>query len=316
MELLKLKPAYKDYIWGGTRLKEAYGKDYDGDVLAESWELSAYPGSASVIEASSKDKEAVGRTLDEYIESVGKRSVLGSACDRFESFPVLIKLIDAARNLSIQVHPSDEYAREHEGQYGKTEMWYIIDAAPEAFIYYGFDKIISRDEFRERIENNTLEKVLFRQPVKKGETYFIPAGTIHAIGAGCLIAEIQQNSNVTYRVYDYGRVGADGKPRELHIEKAVDVTELKPVKDIPDMGKHLGRCPYFTTDKIEIGGKGYLDAVGEASFKHLLFLSGSGEISYYGRGYSYKKGDSFLFTAGSGEYRITGTGEVLITYEE
>ena len=206
MSILKLKPACKDYLWGGHRLVDEFHVDYDGPVCAEAWELSCHPDGPSVIE----NGPFAGKTLAEYIKAKGQQ-VLGTHCRRFREFPILTKFIDAKDNLSIQVHPGNRYALSHEGQYGKTEMWYVIDAEPGAFLYYGFKKEISKEEFRERIENNTLLEVLNAVPVKKGDALFIESGTIHAIGKGILIAEIQQNSNVTYRVYDYGRVGKIGR---------------------------------------------------------------------------------------------------------
>ena len=224
MEILKLNAPCKDYIWGGNRLREEYGKVSDADKIAESWELSCHKDGQSVI-ANGKDK---GKTLSEYVAE--NKNALGTACDRFEYFPILIKLIDAKDNLSVQVHPDNDYAMRVEGEYGKTEMWYIVDCEEGSQLIYGFDKEISREEFADRIKNNTLLEVTNNVPVHKGDVFFIESGTLHAIGKGILIAEIQQNSNTTYRVYDYGRVGKDGKPRELHIEKAIDVTELCPPK--------------------------------------------------------------------------------------
>ena len=193
--MLKLRPSYKDYIWGGHRLAEEYGKEYDGDVLAESWELSCHPDGPSTI----VNGAHAGKTLQQYIEDEGKE-VLGSHCRRFKDFPILIKFIDARDNLSIQVHPDNRFALKNEGQYGKTEMWYVVDAGKEAFLYYGFKKEISKQEFAKRIEEDTLLEVLNAVPVHKGDVLFIESGTIHAIGKDILIAEIPQNSNVTYRV--------------------------------------------------------------------------------------------------------------------
>lgn len=222
MAILKLKPACKGYLWGGSRLKNEYNKEFEGDVLAETWELSCHPdGSSRIVNG-----VFAGRTLREYIAAMGKR-VLGSNCQVFQEFPILIKFIDAKDNLSIQVHPNNMDALENENQYGKTEMWYVLDAEPGAFLYYGFKHPISRAEFRERIEQNTLLEVLNAVPVHKGDLFYIPAGTLHAICKNIVIAEIQQNSNVTYRVYDYGRVGADGMPRQLHAEQAMDVVKLE-----------------------------------------------------------------------------------------
>ena len=204
MAILKLKPSGKDYIWGGHKLVDNYGKEMTGDRLAETWELSCNPDGPSFV----ANGEDAGKTLRQYIEEHGKK-VLGTNCERFEDFPILTKFIDAQDNLSIQVHPDNEYALKNEGQYGKTEMWYVVDAEEGACLYHGFNREISKDEFAKRIEEDTLLEVLNKVPVHKGDVFFIEAGTIHAIGKGLIIAEIQQNSNVTYRVYDYGRVGKD-----------------------------------------------------------------------------------------------------------
>ena len=209
MALLKLKPACKDYLWGGHRLVDEYGVEYDGAILAEAWVLSAHSAGPSTI----VNGEYAGKTMIEYLDAEGLE-VLGTHCRRFREFPILTKFIDARDNLSIQVHPSNAYALKNENQYGKTEMWVVLDAEPDAFLYYGFKQEISKEEFAARIMQNNLLEVLNAVPVKKGDIFLIESGTLHAIGKGILIAEIQQNSNVTYRIYDYGRVGADGKKRD------------------------------------------------------------------------------------------------------
>ena len=198
--MLFRSPAFKDYLWGGTKLRDVYGKKCDYDKVAESWELSTHPAGQSTLSGGKYD----GLTFGDYIEKAGK-AVLGTNCARFKEFPVLIKFIDAKDPLSVQVHPSDEYALRVEGEYGKTEMWYVVDCEPGASLYFGVNRAITKDEFRKRIEENTLTDVLYKADVKKGDVFFIQSGTIHAIGAGILICEIQQNSNTTYRVYDYGR---------------------------------------------------------------------------------------------------------------
>lgn len=311
MSILKLKPACKDYIWGGRRLAEEYGIEYGGDILAEAWELSCHPDGPSVI----ANGPYAGRTLTEYIEAQG-REVLGTHCRRFPDFPILIKFIDARQNLSIQVHPDNRYALENEGQYGKTEMWYVMDADEGAFLYYGFKEEITREEFAERIENDTLLEVLHAVPVQKGDVLFIEAGTIHAIGKNILIAEIQQNSNVTYRVYDYGRIGRDGKKRDLHIEKALAVTNRVPITKSAKSYPHVADCDYFTVDKLDLDGwiMGEMGGnVSEESFVSILMLDGEGVISCGGESVSYKKGDSLFLSAGSGTYQIQGSCDALIT---
>ena len=311
MAVLKMIPACKDYLWGGHRIADEYNVQYDGDILAEAWMLSCHPDGPSTI----VNGEYAGKTLREYIESNGME-VLGSHCRRFRDFPILTKFIDAKDNLSIQVHPSNGYALQKEGQYGKTEMWYVLDAEEGAYLYYGFKEKISLDEFTKRIEENTLEEVLNAVPVHKGDVLFIESGTIHAIGKGILIAEIQQNSNVTYRVYDYGRVGKDGKRRDLHIEKALEVTNRVPIvknnKDYP----HLGDCDYFTVDKLNLDGRLTYRTQGnvnEESFLSILILDGEGTISNRGETIPYRKGDSFFLPAGSGDWTIEGRCDGLLT---
>lgn len=311
MSILKLKPSCKDYIWGGHRLVEEYGKEYAGDVLAETWEFSCHPDGPSFI----TNGPYAGKTLREFIESAGKQ-VLGTNCAAFEDFPILIKFIDAKDNLSIQVHPDNAYALKNEGQYGKTEMWYVMDADEGAFLYYGFKKEISREEFEQRIQNETLPEVLNAAPVHKGDVFFIESGTLHAIGKGILIAEIQQNSNVTYRIYDYGRVGKDGKKRELHVAKALDVTKRAPAVRRTDAYPHLGDCDYFTVDHLALDGKVLSKAAGtvsEASFLSILILDGEGTISSGTEHQEFHKGESFFLPAGTGTYQLEGRLDALLT---
>ncbi len=314
---MKMNPPFKDYIWGGTRLKTEWGKKSDLEIVAESWELSCHPSDACIID----NGEYAGKALPEAIELMGK-SCLGTDCAEFDRFPILIKLIDAKNDLSIQVHPDDEYALKNENEYGKTEMWYIVDADEDASLVYGFARDITKDEFKKAIEENKLMDVLNKVPVHKGDVFFIPAGMVHAIGKGILIAEIQQNSNITYRVYDYGRVGADGKPRELHVEKAVDVSNLTRPEAIGATGNAveengvkktmLASCKYFTTEKLEIEAACSLKAC-EKSFVSLLFLDGNGTVNCGGESVAFSKGDSFFIPAGAGDFTIEGASTLLLT---
>lgn len=311
MAILKLAPCYKDYLWGGRRLIDEYGKKFDGDVLAESWELACHKDGNSII----LNDEYKGMTLAEYIEKKGK-GILGKNCEGVEEFPILIKLIDAKDHLSIQVHPDDEYARKVENQYGKTEVWYVLDCKPNSYLYYGFNKDISKKEVRDRIENDTILEVLNKVEVKKGDVLFIKPGTIHAIGKDILVAEIQQNSNVTYRVYDYARVGKDGKKRELHIDKAVEVLDYSVVdKKLNTMTEQV-RCKYFTVDYLQVDENTNTIFTGkteEDSFVSILVLNGSGTIRSNDEEFEFKKGDSFFVEANSGTYVISGDGEMLLT---
>lgn len=301
MPVLKLRPATKDYLWGGSRLREEFGLQGPAEgPMAEGWMLSCHPDGPSVIE----NGPYAGKTLAEYIASEG-RGVLGSFGLLFEDFPILIKLIDAKENLSIQVHPSNKYAMEHEHQYGKTEMWYVLDAQPDAYLYYGFQQEISEQEMKQRIKDNTLTQVLNAVPVKKGDVFFIPSGTLHAICKGILIAEVQQNSNVTYRIYDYGRLGADHKPRQLHIQQAEAVTRRVPPKMDYNFGGHLARCEYFTTDCLS---GDFTDDCDDESFTSLIVLEGSGTIRCGEETLPIQKGDSLFLPAESGIYRVEGKG--------
>ena len=310
-----IKPAIKDYIWGGTRLRDEFGKESDTERLAESWELSCHPDGESLVASGESEGMALSGFVNEHPEAVGKFFHSG------DTFPVLVKLIDARDDLSVQVHPDDEYALRTEGQLGKTEMWYVMDCEPGAELVYGFSSEISREEFRAAIEENTLMDKVNRVPVKKGDVFFITPGTLHAIGRGILIAEIQQNSNVTYRVYDYGRTGADGKPRELHIEKALDVTVTapaahrygQPVKENQPGRWHsrLADCSYFRADKYDI----YRSmALGRSdTFRHILVTEGDAEITDGTESLTVNKGWSAFIPAGTEGYTIKGKCSVIIT---
>ncbi len=305
MPVFKLKPACRETIWGGQRLREEYGMVSEGANIAEAWVLSCHPSAPSVI----TDGPFAGQTLAQYLAQAGP-AALGSCGMLFEPFPLLIKLIDAEKPLSIQVHPSNVYAMQHERQYGKTEMWYILDAEPGAFLYYGFRQKLEEGELARRIRDNTLTEALNAVPVSKGDCFFIPAGTVHAIGAGILLAEVQQSSDVTYRVYDYGRRGADGRPRELQVEKAEAVADTCPPRTGYDFGGHLVRCEYFTVDVMPGDFAGVCDG---DSFISLLVLEGGGSLTLGAQTVPLNKGVRLIMTAGSGEYRVTGGGQLLRT---
>ena len=305
MAVVKLSPCFKDYLWGGTRLRDEFGKNCSLDRIAESWELACHKDGNCTVAGGEYD----GMTLEQYINTKG-RQVMGTSCEHDKVLPLLVKLIDAKSDLSVQVHPDDEYAMRTEGEPGKTEMWYVIDCARGAELIYGFKEKVTSEQFAKMIKDNTLLEYVNRVRVKKGDVFFIPSGTLHAIGKGILIAEIQQNSNTTYRVYDYGRVGADGKPRELHINKAIDVTNTRPaaIPKIPQVEKHQGycctllaQCKYFTAVKYDVASQVELD-IDHRSFAHLMVIDGQGEID----GSAGKKGDSFFIDASSGSVKING----------
>lgn len=316
---MKLKAPLKDYLWGGTRLKTEYGKETNLAKVAESWELACHKEDQSIIE-NGADK---GLTLEAYIAREGAHAALGSHGSRYPYFPLLIKLIDAHDDLSVQVHPDDSYAFEHEGEYGKMEMWYILDAEPNAEIIYGFRKEISREECRRRIEENTLLDVVQRVKVQAGDVVVIPAGTVHAIGRGIFLAEIQQNSDTTYRVYDYARLGADGKARELHVEKALDVLSFAPPPCAVSRGERLGifaehemtivaRTEFFSVYHFALHGRCHLQAE-RTSFQSIVALEGPLELSWAGGEEIVEKGDAYFISAGFGDYLMRGEGAFLLT---
>ena len=296
MKIEKLYPECKDYIWGGEKLKTKYGKITDKSPCAESWELSFHKDGMTRL--------SDGRTLAEAVTPAD----IGTRAAKFENFPVLIKFIDALSDLSVQVHPSDEYALKNENSYGKTEMWYVVEAEEGAGIYLGFKESITKEEFAEAIREKRLTELLNFFEVKAGDCFFIPSGTIHAIGKGCLICEIQQNSNLTYRVYDYGRVDKFGKERELHIDKALAVTNTEKFAPTVFPGDVLGECEYFKVRKLSLSGSAVLKA-DKDSFNAVTCISGEGKID----GQNLSTGDTFFVPAGYGEYTLTGNAEIILT---
>ena len=311
---LLLKPPIKDYLWGGTKLKTDFGFETDKEIAAEAWMLSAHKDGMNLV----VNGEHKGKTINEVLELWGEKA-LGKNAKEFSYFPILIKLIDAQQKLSVQVHPDDKYALEVEGEYGKTEMWYVVDCKEGAQLIYGFKNSISKEEFEKRIDDNTLIEVCNSVPVHKGDVFFIDAGTLHAIGEGILIAEVQQNSNTTYRVSDYGRLGVDGKPRELHIEKALAVTKCEAPKlpygnigDITVNGKNsireLAVCDKFTAKLLELGEG--MDICSSDSFVSLIVLDGTATIDWEGEKIDAKKGDSIFIPAGF-NVKLNGTAQIL-----
>ena len=305
---VKLSPAFKDYLWGGTKLKEQYNKKSDLEIVAESWEMSCHKdGESTVITG-----EFQGKKLSEYVEALGK-DALGKKAEKFSYFPLLIKFIDAKDNLSIQVHPADEYALRVEGEYGKTEMWYVLEAEEDAYLYYGFNRDITREEFAERIKNNTILEVLNKVNVKKGDVFFIDAGTVHAIGSGLMICEIQQNSNTTYRVYDYDRRDKEGNARPLHIEKAIEVSKLTKAPELKASNDDvLATCEYFTVKKVQVNGDAKV-SVNEESFVSLIIVDGDGKVALGSDELTVTKGDSVFVPAQNGEIALSGNMEVIVS---
>ncbi len=306
---VRLLPAFKDYIWGGRKLVQDYNKVCSLDKVAESWELSAHKDGSSIINGGDFDK----MLFSDYINKYGN-DVLGERAKKFDFFPILIKFIDAKDNLSVQVHPNDEYAKEKEGEYGKTEMWYVLDAEPGAYLYFGFNSKISKEEFLQRIKDNTITEVLNKVDVKKGDVFFIESGTVHAIGAGMVICEIQQNSNTTYRVYDYDRRDKDGNPRPLHIEKASEVAVLAPPKISNSFSDAdtLAECKYFNVKKYVIDTSKTFTCTDEC-FTSVIVTDGSGTLYMNEESFTLKKGDSLFIPAQNSSFSVEGNLEILLT---
>lgn len=309
----KLKPVYKNYIWGGRSL-EKYKDDLPDGIVAESWEVSCHPDGPSVV----ANGDYSGRTLPDVFKMFG-RAIAGNALSQSDAdrFPLLLKLIDANEKLSVQVHPDDLYAGVHEnGEYGKSEGWHIIEASPGAELICGLAPGTSRDIFKKALQNGYADKYLQKISVRAGDSVNIPAGIIHAIGGGILLAEVQQNSNATYRVYDYDRVGSDGKKRPLHIVKALDVIDFDAEnRSVPSPGLKMKidggtrtislANRYFALELYEINGR-ISECTLSERFYIYTFFSGKGELDYSGGKVSLRAGESVLIPASLGAYNISG----------
>ena len=311
----ELEPYVSETIWGGSRLIEEYGIVTEKQNAAEGWMLSCHESGLCRI----ANGELKGKTLREIYLS--NPEICGRNAQRFDDFPILIKFIDAKDDLSIQVHPTDEYCKKTGRGQSKTECWYVLDTSPGAALILGFREKISSEEFRRLIEEGRLTDAVKKYDVKKGDFFFIESGTLHAICKGVLLAEVQESSNTTYRVFDYNRVGKDGKPRELHIEDAIAVTKCEPYmpsqycKDetLCSGAKHiLAECPLFNVAELTIDDS-FGGEADENSFVSLLVLEGEGELKTQNGGVLLKKGVSVFIPASTGEYEITGRLNILET---
>lgn len=317
-----LKPAAKNYLWGGSRLNDDFGKGIDLCPLAETWECSTHPDGPSVVASG----PLAGCGLDEVLRS--RPELLGDHARQAGELPILVKMIDAQKDLSVQVHPDDDYAQRFEhGQRGKTEMWYVLDAAPGATLVYGFNRDLRPDEVRRSVADGTIETYLQKVPVQKDDVFYIEAGTVHAIGAGALIAEIQENSNLTYRLYDYNRPDKYGRLRPLHLDKALAVAELKAktaprqpmrvLKYRPGCAQELlGRCRYFQVERMLMNTERCRRMVdfraGASSFEVLLCIDGCGALFWDGGGaLPFFRGDCVFVPANSRPLRLHGQAQLL-----
>lgn len=325
----RLKPVGKDYLWGGNRLNKDFSKGIEMYPLAETWECSTHPDGPSIVHGGEFAGQLLGDVLKAHPEFLGSHPLTR------DELPILIKFIDAKQDLSVQVHPDDAYAREHEnGSWGKSEMWYVLDAEENTKLVYGFSRDVTEEKLRKSLQNGTVEKYLQKIPVQKDDVFFVEAGTVHAIGAGALIVEIQQSSNLTYRLYDYNRIDKSGEKRELHIEKALDVVNLKSAKEPKQplrvlrykkgsASELLCRCQYFQVERMLVNTGSCGEAVdfqtGSNSFQVLLCLEGSGALKECPgqmpagwQGLCFSKGDCIFVPAASEPLRLSGRAQMLL----
>ncbi len=317
MEIYKLTPAVKDYLWGGQRLREDFSIKADSERIAEAWVFSCHPDGRTRIDGGDSDGASLAGLLSHHSEYMGSHS------KNFTRFPVLVKLIDAGDDLSIQVHPDDDYAAQAEEDQGKTELWYILDAEEGASLICGFADEMTQDQFREAIRDGSVIDSLHYVEAQKGDVFFIEPGTVHAVGKGILLVEIQQNSNLTYRIHDYNRTDSEGNTRELHIEKAVDVaitvpSDRKPGAEGQPQEKNgrretlLGKCEYFTARLMECE-KHTTFEVDDTSFAHLLLVGGEATVGGGDSAVKLQPGQSVFIPAGIGTVEVRGRAEFIVT---
>ena len=320
MQPIICKPIYKDLIWGGTRMAEKYGRVLPGESIGESWDVSCRDLEMSVVD----NGAWAGQTLGVLIEA-DRAGMLGANLAHTKNFPLLVKIIDAKDNLSVQVHPGDTYAREVENlPYGKTEMWYILDAPKGAELIIGLRDGITREDFGKAVADGAVEECLGRLPIAAGDVIFIAAGLVHAITAGVMLAEIQQNSDTTYRMYDYNRLGFDGKPRDLHIDKSMDVTDFAGVlrkeavpgitvgRDAYDLTYYIA-CPYFAAQTLALRGKADF-VVNPARFEMLTCTEGETVITAEGGVLRLAAGQTVFLPAALGAYTLEGSAVLLKSF--
>jgi len=315
--LLKLKPVPRDYIWGGSRLVEEYDAPGESDKVGELWMLSCHPDGRSRVDGGDYDGKSLPEVLTKHPE------YMGTDAGKFNRFPLMIKLIHACDDLSVQVHPDDDYAADTPDKQGKTELWYIIDAEPDAEVICGLTEELNQEQFRRAIQDGTVLDCLKRFKVKAGDVFFIEAGTIHSIGKGVLLAEIQQNSTTAYRIYDYDRTDENGQTRPLRIDRAIDVAITVPTVEAPGaLGQPedtdsrtetlLGECDYFRSVLMETFMPTQMN-VGEDSFASVVMLDGKATFMTDSDTVTAAKGESLFISAGTGKVRINGKASFIVT---
>ncbi len=315
--LLKLRPIPKDYLWGGSRLVDEYDAPGDSDKVGELWMLSCHPDDRSRVVGGVYDGKSLPEVLTKHPE------YMGTDAKKFSRFPLMVKLIHACEDLSIQVHPDDDYAADTPDKQGKTELWYIIDAEPDAEVICGVTEEFNQEQFRMAIQDGRLLDSLQRFKVKPGDVFFIEAGTIHSIGKGVLLAEIEQNSTTAYRIHDYGRQDENGQLRPLRIDRAIDVAitvpsvfaprPLKPSEDVDSRTETLlGECEYFRSVAMETFMPTSFD-VGEDSFASVIVLDGKANFMTDEDTVSAAKGESLFISAGTGKVKVSGKATFIVT---
>ena len=313
---LQFAPILKERIWGGEKLKTVLDKPITSAITGESWELSTVEGDVSVI----ANGEWKGKSLTDIINEC-PNEILGTAVhSRFgNQFPLLFKYLDAREDLSIQVHPNDELAKKRHNSFGKTEMWYIMQADEDARIIVGFKEKSNAAAYLENLKNKTLLSILDAVKVKSGDVFFLETGTVHAIGAGLVVAEIQQTSDITYRLYDFDRVDAAGNTRELHVDLALEAINYNKVQTKKEYTKNANEsnvvvdCPYFTTNFIPLDGTIAVSKSGK-TFTVYMCVEGTFEIEYDDSKLEYKKGDTVLIPAAMNAFILNGKASILEIY--
>jgi mannose-6-phosphate isomerase len=310
-----MHPVFKNYLWGGDRLIKEYHKPATKLPVAESWELSCHPDGESTINNGAEAGRTLGSVLDENPQ------LIGAGFHRADEFPILIKFIDAKQPLSLQVHPDDAYARLHENQYGKNEMWYVVDCGADAELIIGLKQPLAGKALQAALSNGAIVNHVNRIKIKPGDCYGIPAGTLHGIGKNTMILEVQQNSNVTYRAYDYDRLDADGKKRPLHIRSAVEVLHTGPYHNpcdrLPSSTKNgasirqLSNWKYFFSYELKLSGDVEFFCKKD-SFHSLTLLNGRVSLERAAQKAGMAPGETLFIPAGLGRYRLTGKGKALL----
>lgn len=313
---LQFAPILKERIWGGEKLKTILNKPISSNITGESWEISTVEGDVSMV----ANGDLAGKSLNDLIAS-NPDEVLGTAVHKKfgKQFPLLFKYLDAREDLSIQVHPNDELAKKRHNSFGKTEMWYVLQADQGSKLIVGFKEDSNASDYLENLKNKTLLSILDYVDVQLGDVFFLETGTVHAIGAGLVIAEIQQTSDITYRLYDFDRVDAAGNERELHVDLALDainynkIDTYKSYEKKPNQSNSVVDCPYFTTNFIPLDGTVEVNKSGE-SFTVYMCVASEFELEYQETKFKYKKGDTVLIPAAIKSFILTGKASILEIY--